>query len=626
MLNQKHKIILLIIVAVGIFLRFYNLNWGSPYYFHPDEQNIAYAVSQVRFPKHWVVNCFAYGTFPIYLIYFSGVLGNLIVQKANVWAVDFAQAILIGRYVSAILSCLTIWPAYILAKDCLVVKDSEYTSQKPVLWQILAVLLVTFTPGLLQFSHFMTFETILTFLYLIFFIICLKIIRREQWKHYLIAGLVLGVTLATKVTSLALFPILIASHFWTLGNKLTKNGFGQEKLLKQVFVHWQKLFSALLLAAIIFVALFPYVLLDYNSFKAAIKYDGGLAVGTLPVFYTAGFLKTTPLIFQSFHVFPHLLGLALWAGVFVGNIYLIATLVKSRKNLTLKDKAFCLFPICKGLLQRESTVAMLLFFIFTYWISHGFMYVKWTRYMVPIVPFLIIAFIAASNQLSIVSERLAKIIAIVVVLITVVSGLTFFLRYLRPDPRVTAAEWAEQNIPSDAQILSEVHDLGILPFNNVFGAQQIELFNFYDIDGPFGKCNEQTVSASSIQRKISELAKSLAKIDYIIIPSRRIYATRLRLPECFPNGKRYYEALFNGNLGFSKIYETENLSLANRLFAQSLAYPELVKGFDRSIAQSLGHFFSPEETYNVFDNPTVLIFGKVGNLTAEEYEDLLSQN
>ena len=56
-----------LIFLAGIF-RFYNLNWDLGNYFHPDERNIANAVSQIYFFSQLNPHFFAYGVFPFIFI------------------------------------------------------------------------------------------------------------------------------------------------------------------------------------------------------------------------------------------------------------------------------------------------------------------------------------------------------------------------------------------------------------------------------------------------------------------------------------------------------------------------------------------------------------------------------
>ncbi len=102
---------MLSLIVVGSILRFYNLTWGAPFYFHPDERNIASSVSQLLFPTNMHPHFFAYGSLPIYTIYFTGVFVNAISQLPN-WPVNwsslghvsFETAIIISRFSYTILS------------------------------------------------------------------------------------------------------------------------------------------------------------------------------------------------------------------------------------------------------------------------------------------------------------------------------------------------------------------------------------------------------------------------------------------------------------------------------------------------------------------------------------------
>ena len=133
------------------------------------------------------------------------------------------------------------------------------------------------------------------------------------------------------------------------------------------------------------------------------------------------------------------------------------------------------------------------------------------------------------------------------------------------------------NIPNDSQILSEVYDMGIVPFNPYYS--KITLFNFYDLD--------QTPDIKSL-----ELENFLSQSQYIILSSQRILKTRLINKDIFPNGHKFYNELINGKLGYKKIYET-----SCDIFCKITYLGDPV--------------FSFEQTANVFDRPTVFIFKKI---------------
>ena len=71
--------------------------------------------------------------------------------------------------------------------------------------------------------------------------------------------------------------------------------------------------------------------------------------------------------------------------------------------------------------------------------------------------------------------------------------------------------------------------------------------------------------------------------DYFIILSRRVYKNSLDHPDKFPRTAEFYRSLFDGFLGYKLIYQS-------RLTSDSLLLT------------------TSEETFEVFDNPKVMIF------------------
>ena len=68
---MKIKLAVIVILLLGGFLRFYKLDWGQGFFFHPDEYHIAIATDRLEFPTNLNPELFSYGSFTVYLIYFS---------------------------------------------------------------------------------------------------------------------------------------------------------------------------------------------------------------------------------------------------------------------------------------------------------------------------------------------------------------------------------------------------------------------------------------------------------------------------------------------------------------------------------------------------------------------------
>ena len=557
-MNKKRLFLLFILTLIGAILRFYKLDWGQGFFFHPDERNIASAVLNLDPVKgDFNPNFFAYGSFPIYVTYAIGAILSFL-TKTN-W-LEFGKIILIGRIISAGLSTLLIPLVYFVFQQLAInnqqLENKQIESSK--FWGLIAAVFAVFTPGLIQYAHFSTFEIILTFEYLLALYFAIKITQRGRWRDYIFCAVVIGASIATKMTSLLVVPILPLA--WIIGR------MGQMRQIKRILI-------SLLVVALAAFVLSPYNILDFSSFRGTINYEGGVAAGSLPVFYTAQFFETTPFWYQLTQVFPYILGWPLTVLSLLG---------------------------CLSYLRRKTKALLLLTIPILYFIFHAALFVKWTRYMIPVLPFLVIITVIVlskwycfrpknlSNfQFSIFNfQKFWKVLITILTLTTITSGLSFFSIYLQPDTRIAAAKWAEKNIPRDAKILSEVWDMGLIAFNPYF--KNIELVNFYELDTQISTEGKRIITDKN--PRIDELVKLLEESEYIIVPSRRIYTTRLKFPERFPLGARYYQNLFNGTLGFTKIAEFDLLSEANA-----------------------------EETFKVFDHPTVIIFKKEKSLRFSDY-------
>lgn len=509
------KLAIFLLLVVGGILRFYNLNWGNPFYFHPDERNIASSIMQLNFPTQMNPHFFAYGSFPIYLIYFTGFIINLFSKSQDL----FIQAIIISRFYSALLSLLLIPSIYFLGKK---LGDSRVGT--------IAAIFCTFSVGLIQFAHFGTFEMWLTFLGVWFFYFSLDLLKQTTLKTILAIGIIFGLLVAVKISSL---PLVVIPAIAILINFFSKKN--SPKLLLY--------FLLPLVSLIIFAIISPYVFLDFNSFKESINYESSVALGILPVFYTGEFFNSIPILFQFGRIYPFLINPILTIIFIPSLIYLIF------KGIKTKNPKYLILATC----------------YLTLFLPQAFLFAKWTRYMVPTLPFMYLIIVIFLEKL--ISK---KVLSVIIFISIVFAGSYFSTVFLKQDTRIEASLWAKENISSSSSILSEVYDLGIVPFNSYF--YNISLFNFYELD--------------------QEPNIILPESEYIILASQRILKTRLLNKEKFPMGNKLYENLLNGTLGYSKIYETPC-----DIFCK-ITY--------------LGNpVFSFEETASVFDRPTVFIFKKI---------------
>ena len=218
---SKKNIFFAILLLIGVFLRFYKLDWGSSFYFHPDERNIASLIATLD-QKHgldfWLQGTFSYGSFLTYLIYFV----ELLLVRLRLCTFSFECGIFLLRFFSALFSSITIYLTY---------KIGSVWKKKIGLY---ASILVAFAPGLIQAAHFGTFESALTLLYVCIFWFSLRIIKAGNVRHALLAILFITIAGSLKINSFILLPtppILYGVKFFIDNRKPTLEVFTKKILL-----------------------------------------------------------------------------------------------------------------------------------------------------------------------------------------------------------------------------------------------------------------------------------------------------------------------------------------------------------------------------------------------------------
>ena len=543
------KKILILLVFVGIFLRSYHLSWGSPYFFHPDERNIASAVSGLSYPQQLNPHFYAYGTLPIYSIYFFGVTSNVIRNflhhsSSQPTIVPFEDAVIISRIFSLFLSILMLQLIYTVGK--------KVGGQKLA---TIGLLLSLFSVGLIQYTHFGTFEIWLTFFTLLLLYVLMRYLETFSNAYIIFGSIILGFLLSIKISSLAYLPLCLSIIIFYDVERIRKKK-------KKTFLLIEKLVMKLVfIFSIPFITLFftsPYYWFDNTGFLNSMNYESGVALGKYIVFYTQSFIQSIPGLFQLLRIFPFLLN------PFVALLAVIVT------PFVIKDT---------WKTKNQKMVLIILFLLLSFF-SQAFLFVKWTRYYIPTLPFIYL-FLAKGIELfaKFKKKRYSIYLTVALVFISLFYSLAYFKVVLvDTDTRLEAVSWARNNIRSDAKILTEPFDLGITPFNPHFSA--IKIFDFYQLD--------------DIKEKEKELEKELKLSRYIILPSQRIVQSRLMTPQLFPKSSQFYKRLFENKGSFTKIYETPCDVLCTILYSGSPVY-------------------SYEQTVNIFDRPTVYIFKKKGD-------------
>jgi 4-amino-4-deoxy-L-arabinose transferase-like glycosyltransferase len=491
-----------VLIIIAIFTRFYGLNWGFPNYFHPDENNMATAISQfsnTNLDPHF----YAYGQFPLYLSYFVGKLFN----TSN----SLGDSILVLRFLSACFSLAALYFFYLSAK-IVFPKIARFF-----------LLLMIFTPGLIQLAHFGTTESLLIFVFAINTFLSLKYYQSNNPNYLLIASIFTGIGLATKITAI-FFALPL---FFSLILSFKKKSF---RLVSIIFF-----LQFISLSFIFFLILSPYNWINFYDFWSAMRYETSVATGELSIFYTTQFKDSIPYLFQFKNIFPQSSGIIIFIFSFLSIIFL--------PRLKIKTKLPYLFILF---------LPALIYFLY-----FGQLYVKWFRFMSPL--FFIGAFFAAIF----ISHFKSRVLQLSLTVLAILPGVIYFSHYFFPDIRQSSSQWLTQNIPTESIILSEGGNVVNFPLNQ--SGYKITHFDFY---------SETDFS--------SDLVDQIKLSDYIIVPSRRVFKNYSNSD--YPVINSYYQKLFSSDLGF-----------------------DLIKTFS-PIGDFILNSESAEETWSVFDRPTIRIY------------------
>ncbi len=110
--------------------------------------------------------------------------------------------------------------------------------------------------------------------------------------------------------------------------------------------------------------------------------------------------------------------------------------------------------------------------------------------------------------------------------------LAFVSLYRSPHPWLAASEWFYEQAEQGAVVAVEQWDHPLPLDATDYDIRELPIF---DEERP---------------EKWVEMAEILAEADYVIIASRRGYATLARWPERYPRAARYYQLLFEDGMGF----------------------------------------------------------------------------
>jgi 4-amino-4-deoxy-L-arabinose transferase-like glycosyltransferase len=588
--RDRSQLLLILLLLVGAALRLYGMNWDDNHHLHPDERQITMVVSRLGMPPlgQWPSffdadtsplnpRFFAYGSLPFYMLRLTS---HVLTMPAGLsthfhfWPAasqfleglrrmsDYDHITLVGRVLSALIDTGVIYLTYLIGKR---VYDRRVG--------LLAAVFVTFTVFHIQVAHFYAVDALLTFFVLLFFVFAIDFAQQGGVRNSILLGASLGLALATKFSAAPLALVVLGTYVL----RVKQQGAGHLGQALRLL-----LFTALALALTFFIAQ-PYAVLDLGAFSAGIAEQAKMVRGIADYPYTRQYVNTPAFLYQIQHTIIWAMGLPLGLVAYCGLGFFLWRAARYRRGMEL----------------------LLLAWVGPYFLVTGSFMVKFMRYMLPLLPFF---FIMGAKMLHSfrgwLQERVGgddrRASAIwygltgFVIAWSVLYSLAFASIYSRPHSRIQASEWIYRNLPTGSTLALEHWD-DDLPLRRIVDDQPRSISEYHTL--------KMNLYEPDNEQKLWHIVNNLRQSDYVILSSNRLYGSIPRLPWRYPITTRYYELLFQEELGFE-------------LLGTFTSYPGL---FGFSINDG-----AADESFTVYDHPKVLIFGKTRQLGEDEFRDLFS--
>lgn len=601
-------------VIVLLYTRTVNLGWGLPYPMHPDERNMVIGILAIKCDTVKTFDClnphfFAYGQLPLFAAYFIAKAGQFFNGNAGM-QITYEEATMALRAIASLCAIITggfLYFTFQLLIPVILSRKTLLDKKKIDRMLKMISLLILFSPGLIQFAHYGTTESLLMMCYSGLIYISLAFLRKKIKPGLFVAaaGFLTGIALASKVSALPFLGIpgmaILVYYISAILSFLKKRSKKKKEILMIIGGFFAVGIGYTLLSAALGIGLSPFNIIAFSEFQGSMQYETGVGFGDILVFYTRSFFATTPVLFQIQYILPFVLGLPVLIFSFAGIL---------------------------GLSWRKREINFLRYAFFLYFIPEAFLYAKWTRFIAPVFPvmvlfallFIFYVYTLLAEKAGASKEKFVRFFVMVVILVSTLPGLAYISVFTKPDVRFVATEWMYKNIPADSILLAETANVVDIPAPRpsqqpgTYVNYQYISFDFYNLD--------------TNPVLTPELATHLEKADYVIVNSRRVFKNHTCLPanelrykvpvsidqtlqipdpftdkvqrckdleKTYPQLQKYYSDLFSGKSGFE-------------LVAQFTSYPD-ISLLGRPVIEFPDE--NAEETWAIFDHPVIRIYKRV---------------
>jgi 4-amino-4-deoxy-L-arabinose transferase-like glycosyltransferase len=401
--------------------------------------------------------------------------------------------------------------------------------------QVIAWIAAT-TAGFIAYSHFLTVDIPVMFWMLVAFTFSHQILLGRKLSSYLLAGFFTGIAAATKYNGVAIGFSIVVAHVLSFQTESWKEIPWKEILFSK------NLLAGLTMVAVGFLAGNPFALLDYPAFSSGFLYNYMVA----PVYEG----QTGHSFIRFFARIVEIIGMPIFLVSAVAFLLAIVTLL-----------------IRHGEWKKRATLVLCLSVLLPYYIQFGMFPRLETRFVLPIVPLLLLIS-------GILWERLQPY--------KVGSGLllVFLLGYnlicslyvgwrIVDDPRLQAEAWVKANMPIGSTVEKDVYSLTwmympevqakvtVMPF--VTGREKLFEVLFPNNEFINGTQEDRWIAEEMIAW-YTEAELMSRKPDYVVINS--LYYQRFIQPgirrELYPSMDEYFSSLLSEKYHYQIVFDQES--------------------------------------------------------------------
>jgi 4-amino-4-deoxy-L-arabinose transferase-like glycosyltransferase len=654
-MTRPQLFLLVLVLLLAAALRFTGLDWDSYKHYHPDERYVSWVATTIEWPRSWATafqphqssfnpfywppdaasqgisvprdepRDFAYGHLPLYL----GVAAARLLERLSPLArflpdnwllardllngaghVEFDHLTVASRALTALVDAGTVLLAFLLGRRLYGV------------WAgLLAASFLAVTVAHIQLAHFFAVDPYLTFFTVAALLLLVRASERPGgWQPVLLAAAAIGLAIGAKFSAIMLF-LPLALLLW-----------------RDPALRGRRALGRLLLAAgfalLVFALTNPFALLDWscqlvspplalgplqlpalnwgNCYAANVLRQSDMVGGSARFPFTMQYAGTAPFLYPVAMQMRWGMGPLLGLVAFAGGAWVLLRALAGLLRRPLDPRwARWLPPLGSGEL-------ILLAFALPYFLSTGSFFVKFMRYMQPLLPLLSVfgagLLLAGGRRY----PRAVTAASGIVFAGTALFAFAFVSLYRQPHPWLAASTWLHENAPQGAVIAGEKWD-ETLPSSVTIDGQLRSRNRFANTEldwlGGAGRFDDPA--------KVTANLEKLAGADYLVIASNRGYGVAGRLPELYPLTRTYYDQLFGGNLGFEVRFVAGRAPQLGQLWlwpdrfgrAQLEPPPEAARYLSERDLLRLGY---ADESFTVYDQPFVMVFGNSARLSAKE--------